>query len=116
MVKLNYPLKASTLIESLIAMVIIVVCLCVATMIYSNVINSDKQVLQLKAMCFLNKKVVQTKAEKSFLDSEQQTENWDIKKTVEKYDQTENVYALTLSVFDKSGRLIAVRKELIIVE
>jgi len=116
MVKLNFALKASTLMESLVAMVIIVVSLGVGTMIYSNILNSDKQVLQLKAICLLNKEAARTKKEKTFLDSEKQFENCNIKKTVELYDQTANLYRLTLSAFDKSGHLIAVRKELIITE
>lgn len=110
------PLKASTLVESLFAMVIIVVSLGVGTMIYSNVLNSDKQVLKLKAMSVLDQQAALTKTEKSFIDAQQQFENWNIKKTLLLYDQTTNLYQLTLSVSDTSGHIIAVRNELIFTE
>jgi len=116
MVKLNSSLKASTLMESLVAMVIIVVSLGVGTMIYSNVLNSDKQVLQLKATCILDQQAAQTKTEKSFLDDEKLLGNWKIKKKVDLYDQTKNLYQLTFSAFDGNGQLIAIRKELIITQ
>lgn len=113
MVGINEQLKASTLMESLIAMVIIVTCLAIGTMIYANVLASDKQRLQLKAMLILNSEALQTKSEKSFLDSEKQLDEWNIKKTVEHYEQTENLYRLTLSITDKEGKTIATRNELI---
>ncbi len=95
MVQLNRKLKASTLMESLIAMVIIVVCMGVSAMIYSNVLDSDKQRIQLKAYMLLNTEAIQTKTEKSFIDSEKLVGDWTIKKTVELYPQTENVYKLS---------------------
>lgn len=116
MAKLNRKIKAATLIESLIAMVIIVLSLGVGTMIYVNVLNSDKQRLQLKAIGVLNRMAEQAKMEKNYLDAEQQLEGWNIKKTVDKYDQTENLYQLSITAFDTAGHLIAIRNELITVE
>lgn len=116
MAKLNHRLKASTLMESLIAMIIIVVSFGVATLIYSNVLDSDKQRLQLKAILVLNQEAIETKTEKTFLDSEKQIGDWTIKKTVEKYPQTEILYAIGLSVIDKNGKIIATRNELIPIE
>ena len=116
MVKLNHTLKASTLLESLIAMIIIVVCFGVATMIYSNVLDSDKQRLQLKAILVLNEEAIELKKGKTFLDSEKQNGDWVIKKIVEKYPQTENLYTISLSVIDRNGRIIATRNELIPIE
>ena len=116
MVKVNQRLKASTLMESLIAMVIMVVCLGVATMIYTNVLSSDKQRNQLKAMFLANEEAGKTKAEKNFLDSEIQAGDWIIKKTVAKYEQTENLYKLSLTVLDRNKKIIVTRNELIPVE
>jgi len=116
MVKLNHTLKASTLLESLIAMIIIVVCFGVATMIYSNVLDSDKQRLQLKAILVLNQEAIETKIEKKFLESEKQIGDWTIRKTVEKYPQTENVYSISLSVIDRNGKVIATHNELMLIE
>jgi len=116
MVQLNGKLKASTLIESLVAMVIIITCLGVSSMIYSNVLNSDNQRTQLKAMLILSEEAIATKTEKSLLDSEKQIGDWTIKKTVESYPQSENVFKLSLTAINKSGKIIAIRNELIIGE
>ena len=116
MVKLNHTLKAATLMESLIAMIIIVVCFGVATMIYSNVLGSDKQRLQLKAILVLNQEAIETKKEKSFVDMEKQVGDWTIKKTLEKYPETENVYRLELTLSDKDGKVVGKRNELISIE
>lgn len=116
MAKLNQKIKAATLMESLIAMVIIVLCLGVGTMIYTNVLNSDKQRLQLKAIGALNRLAEQVKAEKNYLDSEAQLNGWNIKKTVNKYNQTENLYQLSITAFDTAGHFIAIRNELITIE
>ena len=113
MAAINQKLKAATLIESLIAMIIIVMSLAIGTMIYANVLASDKQRIQLKAMFILNNEAQQTKTEKTFLDSEKKLDDWNIKKTVNRYDQTENLYRLTVSISDKDGKIIASRNELI---
>lgn len=116
MVKLNHRLKASTLMESLIAMIIIVVCFGVATMIYSNVLDSDKQRQQLKAILVLNEEAIEMKKAKTFLDAEKQISDWVIKKIVKKYPNTENLYTISLSVIDRNGKIIAKRNELIPIE
>lgn len=113
MVKLEYKLKAATLIESLIAMIIIVVCLGIATVIYSNVLNSDRERVQLKAMLLLKQEAEQTKKEKSFLDSEKKEGDWTVKKEVTRYEQTENIYRLSFKIINSEGKIIAVRNELI---
>ncbi|MGQ0827042.1 MAG: type IV pilus modification PilV family protein [Bacteroidota bacterium] len=116
MVKLNHKLKASTLVESLIAMVILVVCLGVGTMIYTNVLDSGKQRKRLKALFLINKESMEIKSGKDFLDTEKQIGDWTIKRTVEKFDQAENLYKLELSVIDQNKKTIAVHNELILVE
>lgn len=116
MEKLGLKLKAGTLIESLVAMVIIIVCLGVGTMIYSNVLNSDKQRFKFKAILMLNKEAEQIKMEKNFLDGEKILGDYMIRKIITKMPQSENLYRLSLIVFDKSGKSIGVRNELIFTE
>ena len=116
MVKLKLKLKAATLMEALIAMVIIVVSFGVAVMIYSNVLDSDKQYQQLKATLLLNQESILTKREKLFLDGEKIYGEWTIKKVISHYQGIENLYNLEFAVVDKQGKLIAKRNELIIIE
>lgn len=116
MVTLNHRLKATTLIESMIAMVIIVASMGIATLTYLNVMRSDEQRLQLKANQLLNQEAFQLKKDKNFVDEEKQMDGWTIKKTVEKYKETENLYQLTLSITNEKGKEIFKRMELILLE
>lgn len=113
MARLNYKLKATTLIESLIAMSIIIVSLGVATIIYTSVLESDKQSLKLKAQLLLNEEAFKTKQSKTFIDEEILVTPFTIKKIVERYPGTENLYLLSLIATDLKGNLIAKRNELI---
>lgn len=112
----HHQLKASTLVESLIAMIIMVVCLGIGTMIYTNVMDSDKQRNELKAILLVNTEFFKLKTEKIFLDEEKQIGDWTIIRKVEKYDQAENLYKLSVSVIDRNKKVIVLRNELIPVE
>jgi len=114
MAELKHKLKASTLIESIIAMVIIVVCFSVAVMIYVSVLDSDKQRVKLKAIQMLNEEATRIKNEKNFIDEQKAVNNWIINKKVEHYSGADSsLYLLSLVVTDSTGKIIARRNELI---
>ncbi len=114
MARLNQKLMASTLIESLIAMVIILVCMGIGILIYSNVLNSDKQRLELKAILVLNEEVMKVKKEHPIIDQEKKVGEWRIKQTLQLFEQTENVFKLNLVIIDALGTKIFERNELIL--
>ena len=116
MVKLNAKLKAFTVIESIIAMVVIVVSLGISSMIFYNMIESDSQRLELKANLLLNKETSRIQQEKDYIDSETEAGDWILSKKVEQYEGTENLFRLTLSLADEKGKIIDERSQLIIVE
>ena len=109
-------LKAATLIESLMAMIIIMLCLGIATMIYVNIMNADNNSLKLKAQLVLAEQAYQAKSSNTFLDDNTETETLLIEKKIEKYKQQDNLILLYLKAFDKNTKkLLAERKELIVV-
>jgi hypothetical protein len=116
MVKMKAKLKAATILESMVAMTIIVVCLGIGTMIFVNILNNDRDRLSLKATLLLNNESLKTKKEKFFIDGEEKEEGFTIKKTFVKYSETENLLQMSLKAFDENGKLIIERKELIIIE
>jgi len=107
-------LKASTLIESLIAMVLIVLCLGIAMMIYLNVLSSDKQLLKQKAYLLLNNESKRIKNDNNFIEEEKWVDEWKIVKQIVKYNQTENLLCLRLLLIDRNGEVVLERNELII--
>jgi Tfp pilus assembly protein PilV len=102
--------------ESLIAMVILVVCLGIGTMIYTNVLSSDRERKQLHAALLATQEAVATKSGKNYFDAEWQVDDLMIKKTVEKYNETENLFLLSITVLDRDKKIISVRRELILEE
>ena len=116
MVKLTGKLKAGTLIESLIAMIIIIVCMSISAIIYTNVLDSDKQYLKLKAEQLLNQEALTIKSTKDFMDSEIKIGDWLIKRKIENYSQTKNLLKLSLTAINNHRNIIIERDELILVE
>lgn len=63
-------LEGGTIIESLVAMVILVVALGTATMIYTNVLDSDKQAKELKAWSLVQEELSEMLNQNRFIDQE----------------------------------------------
>jgi len=116
MVKLNTSLKAFTVIESIVAMVVIVICFGISSMVFYNILEGDSQRNLLKAAAILNKEAFAIKEQKNYLDEEREEGDWLLSKKTELYEGTENLYRLTLILSDKKGNTIMERAELIITE
>jgi hypothetical protein len=114
MAKLKKKLKASTLIESLIAMLVIMLCFSIAVMIYLNVVRSDKLYQKNTANFILNEIAIQTKKEKKFIDESLKEGQFLIQKNVEKYQDTANLYRLHILAFNTRNEIIGEYNELII--
>lgn len=106
-------LKAATLMESLIAMVILVVCFGIATMIYFNILHSDKQRIKLKALLLINKKIFIIKKEKKIIDTEYKEGPFILKANFEKLEGASNLFHFKLSASDGEGNMIAIHDELL---
>lgn len=113
MALLKIKCKASTLLESLVAMVLIMICFGIAMMIYVNVMSSDNNRQKLSAQLLLNQVALEGKQEKKYLDEKIEAGNMTIQKTVAPYKEADNLSLLTLTAFDKNGKMIAQHKELI---
>lgn len=113
-VLVNQQLKGSTLIESLIAMIIIVLSIGISAMIYSSILSSDKEFIKLKANKLIDAEAATTKAQKLFIDSEIKVNELIIQKKVSLYTETENLYRISFLVTDANGNAIVTRNELLI--
>ena len=113
-VLINSKLQASTLIESLIAMIIIVLSIGISAMIYSSILSSDKEFIKLKANKLIDAECVKTKTQQLFVDSEVKIDEFVIEKKISLYNDTENLYQISFMATDVNGNTIAIRNELII--
>ena len=111
--KFNTKLQASTLVEALISMIIVMMVFVIGSMIYVNVINSDNGRQKLNAELLLQQVTVTTKRENKFLDEKIEAGNIIIQKKVVLYKNISNLHLLLLIAFDKQGKQIADHQELI---
>ena len=106
MALLNKKLQASSLVESLIAMVIIIACFSIAVLIYSSVIDSDKELSRVRADLWMDEVYVDTIEKDKYVDEETTINGYKLVKTVGMYKNAENVYQLNLKVVDAEGIII----------
>jgi Tfp pilus assembly protein PilV len=114
---LKQKIKSAGLLESLVAMVIVIICMGIATMIYVNVMQGDNKRQQLKANLTLHAIADSTVRQKLFIDDKSEAGNLIIEKTLRPYNNSANLQWLNLKAFDKnSKKLLAERNELILEE
>ena len=116
MVGIEKKIKAFTLVESLVAMVLVVFSMGFATVVYVNVVDSDKQLKQQKAILILDKLAFETIKEKQLIDDLIKLGDYYIEKTLVKYPNTGNLYLLKLVLSDLNRNRIYSRSELILIE
>ena len=108
-------LPASTLFETLISMIIIMMCFGISLTIYLNVSASNNSMQKLKAQLLLNSLALEAKEKNNFVEEYIETESLIIEKTIRPYPQTEKLGVLTYIAKDKNEKLLAKHSELVIV-
>ena len=106
MVELNKKLHASTLIEVLIAMVIIVVVFGIANMIFLNIQKSTNTGIKIAASLELDKIAAETHRNFTYMDEEYKLDRFTIIKKVSNYNKAEELRQLNFEVLDAEGKII----------
>ena len=110
-----HRIRGSTLIETLVAMIIVMLAFGIGLMIYLNVIQSSGAQQKVNAQLQMNKIAIETKDKNLFTDVEDSTETMKIIKTIQPYSVgSEKLKLLKIEAFDGSGKKIGERKELVI--
>ena len=103
-------LKASTLIEVLVAMVIISISFAIGLAVITNVINSSNQKQKLDAFLLADSVAVQTIKEERYFDENYEFENFNLVKTVHQHQKNNNLEIIQIAVFDKTKKKILTKK------
>lgn len=99
MVSLNsFRLKGSTLVETIIALVIVAVCLSIALVVYVNVLKSQRNLPFYSAEQKVKELFWTTKEENSWENEDYGFNTYAIEKKVEKLNGTDKAYKLTFTV------------------
>jgi Tfp pilus assembly protein PilE len=106
-------LKGATLIESMVAMIVVLLCFGIATMIYVNVMNSDSRRAELHAHLLLNEIAMKAKQQELFLDEEIHEGTLLITKKVETYKGVPGLIRLGIIARNEKDKIIATHNEII---
>lgn len=109
-------LKATTLIEALVAMVVVMLSFGIAVTIFANVTESSPLNEKIRVEVLLQELLAKTKIEKNFLDGEMQSNGIKVQKKVAPYAAARGLSILCLTAFDRNNKIIVERKELIFSE
>ena len=107
-------LWAFTLAEAIIAIVIIMVCFGLSTMIYINIIRSDNRLERSKAFMETKRNAIQTNTDRRYFDEEIVTDSLRIKKTMEVYQNDPVLKILIIEAFNEKGKKLSSHKQIIL--
>lgn len=111
--KVPVRIKASSLIETIVGLMVIVLVFGIAMTVYVNVMKNSTSLAELKASQRLEEIAVETRANKSFFNESFEEEGIKIEKTIGKYQNKEGLILLELLAKDPAERKLAERKEII---
>jgi len=113
---LDKKYKSFTLIETIVALVITMVCVGVAFTIILNVEKSANNFKKIQAHLCLLKELNKVKKEKKFLDESIEVEHLKIVKSFTQYENIDKLYDMKLVVFDDEGKQLDIINQLVIIE
>jgi hypothetical protein len=108
-------LKASSLVETMLALVIIMAVFGVGMLMYNNVVQSDGAALKVRAIAVSGELTAAAKAgdlNNDHFESDGITFN----KTIERVGETERLWLLTITAITKEDRVVFQSKEMILVQ
>ncbi|MEO9531930.1 MAG: hypothetical protein ABJG68_15740 [Crocinitomicaceae bacterium] len=98
MAELKGRLKAYTLFESVVAISIITILLVISSLIYGNVIESEKPLSYYQAKQDVQELFQETKATSAFFTKNFSFETYDIQQDVNFYNGNKKLYEITYTV------------------
>ena len=115
LLKSRIKLKGSTLIETLVAMMVILISLVFCGIIYVNILSSGKSHKTFRAQTLLNEIAIKTRGEKKFVDEKMENSDIVIQKSIRTYNGIKDLYLQSLTASDTNGKMFGEYRELIFV-
>ncbi|PKP20788.1 MAG: hypothetical protein CVU05_08325 [Bacteroidetes bacterium HGW-Bacteroidetes-21] len=113
MVALNKRLSAFSLIEVLVAMIIVLIMTSFTTLTFINLSGFDRNQKRLDAMFIVGSILQESKKNNSFLNEDIKTSSIVIQKTVEDYNNISNLKLLKVSAYTLDNVKILEQVEII---
>lgn len=105
-------LSSATLVETIIAMVLILVIFGITTTVLMQTGNVSLSTKEIRARYAVNKYALQTEKEKSFFDEQKEVSLFTIQKRIQESKFNKNLVVVQFSVIDPNGNLINSQKRI----
>lgn len=109
-------LSGNTLIETIVAMVIIIFCTTLAALIYLNVLSSQNTAQKLRAFYISKEVVLQSVSGKDFLDAAFKKDGLQVDKSCKPYKENSDLICIRVILKDEDGRKLWEQNEIVINE
>ena len=115
MAKMNprYRLKGSTLLESLIAMILLLIYIILATGVINNIIQSSNAIEKFKASLLTMELMNQTKIEERFIDEDFPGDQISLEKRVTKYQDCDDIIMIDITALSSTEKVLSHETSLI---
>jgi hypothetical protein len=111
---LRKKIRAATLIESIVSMIIIMMVFAMFVITYSNLMSSDGGQQKLKALSMINRTIQETKSTKVYADSIFKEDGLSVIRSVNPAAGSGSIVTLTVKVIDTEGKVIARHDEIFV--
>jgi hypothetical protein len=106
-------LKASTIVESIVALLVLSISVGMGMMVYLNIMRSTRSEIKREAKVMVDQLVDQTKAKESWIDEEIEGGHFRISKSIVKYKSYNDIYILNVKAVDSRKVTLYNHNELI---
>jgi len=104
---LKHKIQASSLLEVMVALVVMFTVFAISMGLYVNVISSSASLQQTTAIARLETILKQTKAKQEYIDAHIQEEGFNIDKSVKAYPGYENLIVISLKATNLENKVLA---------
>ena len=112
MARLKKNLRAYVLMESVMAMVIVMLCFGIAMMIINNIVAGSRDKLKTIARIRLESQAIVIKKEKRFIDETISADDFRIEKQFHPWQNSGTVFQMELQAVAPDGKILARYDEL----
>lgn len=110
---LKQKVKASTLLESIVGLVIILTAFSIALMIYLNVLSSSRNWSKLEGKLILDKEAIEVSMSDIHIDDELKTGSYRVEKKFLTYRNNPKLMHLQLRLLGANNKVITVQDQII---
>jgi hypothetical protein len=106
-------LQASSILEVVIAMLLVTIIMSISMVIFSNIMKSSFNTRKIEAFARIKVLSIATKKEKRFITEEYLEADYKIQKQVENYANTSGIIQIKWFAEDKDKKLLAEYREIV---